>query len=105
VYRPVALLTRCSPPWWVLGVCLPIASVCGTFLVKLFTGSLLAMFLAPCAIGGLFVLLFAVTLNDRRLARADKPKWSLLEFASTFYVNPRGRDRTSPGLSPAASCS
>jgi hypothetical protein len=79
--------------------------VCGTFLVKLFTGSLLAMFLAPCAIGGLFVLLFAVTLNDRRLARADKPKWSLLEFASTFYVNPRGRDRTSPGLSPAASCS
>ena len=65
--------------------------MCGTFLVKLFTGNLLAMFLAPCAIGGLFVLLFAVTLNDRRLARADKPKWSLLEFASTFYVNPRKR--------------
>ena len=73
----------------VLGVCLPIASVCGTFLVKLFAGSLLAMFLAPCAIGGFFVLLFAVTLNDRRLARADKPKWSLREFASTFYLNPR----------------
>jgi MFS family permease len=73
----------------VLGVCLPIASVCGTFLVKLFAGSLLAMFLAPCAIGGFFVLLFAVTLHDRRLARADKPKWSLREFASTFYLNPR----------------
>jgi len=76
----------------VLGVCLPIASVCGTFLVKLFAGNLLAMFLAPCAIGGLFVLLFAVTLNDRRLVRADKPKWSLREFASTFYLNP-GKDR------------
>ena len=73
----------------VLGVCLPIGSVCGAFVVKLFTGSLLAMFLAPCAIGGFFVLLFAVTLNDRRLAKADKPKWSLREFASTFYVNPR----------------
>src|SRR3984885_15807761 len=73
----------------VLGVCTPIASVCGTFLVKLFAGSLLAMFLAPCAIGGLFVLLFAVTLNDRRLDRADKPKWSLREFASTVYLNPR----------------
>jgi MFS family permease len=73
----------------VLGVCLPIASVCGTFLVKLFTGNLLAMFLGPCAIGGFFVLLFAATLNDRRLARAAKPKWSLREFASTFYVNPR----------------
>jgi len=73
----------------VLGVCLPVASVCGTFLVKLFTGSLLAMFLGPCAIGGFFILLFAVTLNDRRLANGRKPAWSLREFARTFYVSPR----------------
>ena len=73
----------------VLGVCTPIASVSGTFLVKLFTGSQLAMFMAPCAIGGFFILLFAVTLKDRRLAKADKPNWSMREFASTFYVNPR----------------
>ncbi|MDQ1667435.1 MAG: hypothetical protein QOH75_3466, partial [Actinomycetota bacterium] len=73
----------------VLGICLPIASVSGTFLVKLFTGSQLAMFMAPCAIGGFFILLFAATLKDRRLASADKPTWSLREFASTFYVNPR----------------
>jgi MFS family permease len=73
----------------VLGVCSPIGSVCGAFVVKLFTGSLLLMFLAPCAIGGFFVLLFAVTLNDRRLDRADKPKWSLREFAGTFYLSPR----------------
>src|ERR1700729_472195 len=63
----------------VLGVCVPIASVCGTFLVKLFTGNQLAMFLAPCAIGGFFILLFAVTLKDRRLAKADKHTWSLRE--------------------------
>ena len=73
----------------VLGVCLPIASVSGTFLVQLFTGNQLAMFLAPCAIGGFFILLFAASLNDRRLAKADKPTWSLREFAGTFYVNPR----------------
>jgi MFS family permease len=73
----------------VLGICVPIASVSGTFLVKLFTGSQLAMFLAPCAIGGFFILLFAVTLKDRRLPRAGKPNWSTREFASTFYVNPR----------------
>jgi MFS family permease len=73
----------------VLGVCSPIGSVCGAFVVKLFTGSLFVMFLAPCAIGGFFVLLFAVTLNDRRLDRADKPKWSLREFAGTFYLSPR----------------
>jgi len=30
----------------------PLASVSGTFLVQLFTGNRLAMFLAPCAIGG-----------------------------------------------------
>src|SRR5665811_2360804 len=73
----------------VLGVCVPIASVSGTFVVKLFTGNQLAMFLAPCAIGGFFILLFAATLKDRRLSKADKPAWSLREFASTFYVNPR----------------
>ncbi len=73
----------------VLGVCLPIASVSGTFVVQLFTGNELAMFMAPCAIGGFFILLFAATLNDRRLSPEDKPAWSLREFASTFYVNPR----------------
>ena len=73
----------------VLGVCLPIASVTGTFLVQLFTGNQLTMFLVPCAIGGFFVVLFAVTLKDRRLAVADRPTWSLREFAGTFYVNPR----------------
>ncbi|WP_395728027.1 MFS transporter [Nakamurella sp.] len=73
----------------VLGVCLPIAAVSGTFLVQLFAGRELVMFLAPCAIGGCFVLLFAATLTDRRLDRADRPAWSLREFAGTFYVNPR----------------
>ena len=73
----------------VLGICLPIASVTGTFVVQLFTGDELAMFLIPCAIGGFFILIFAITLKDRRLAKADKPAWSLREFAGTFYVNPR----------------
>jgi MFS family permease len=72
-----------------VGVCLPIASVSGTFLVKLFTGNQLAMLVVPSAIGGFLILFFAVTLNDRRLANADKPRWSLREFASTFYVDPR----------------
>jgi MFS family permease len=73
----------------VLGVCLPVASVSGTFVVKLFTGNELAMFLAPCAIGGFFIVLFALTLDDRRLAAADRPDWSLSELAGTFYVRPR----------------
>jgi MFS family permease len=72
-----------------LGICVPVASVTGTFLVQLFTGNRLAMFLAPCAIGGCFILLFAARLDDRRLATADRPAWSLRELASTFYFNPR----------------
>ncbi len=73
----------------VLGICVPLASVAGTFLVKIFTGHQLVMFMAPCAVGALFVLLFALTLDDRRLAATDKPAWSLREFLGTFYVNPR----------------
>ena len=73
----------------VLGIGLPIAAVSATYLVQLFTGNRLAMFLVPCAIGGFFVLLFVSTLTDRRLDPADKPAWSLRDLASTFYVNPR----------------
>jgi MFS family permease len=73
----------------VLGVCLPIASVSGTFVVQLFTGNQLAMFGFPCAIGGLFIVIFALSVKDRRLPKADKPAWSAREFASTFYVSPR----------------
>ena len=73
----------------VLGVCLPIAAVSGTFIVKLFSGGSVATFLVPCATGGFFILMFALVLKDRRLAKADRPAWSLREFASTFYVKPR----------------
>jgi len=73
----------------VLGVCLPVAAVGGTFVVQLFAGNQLAMFLGPCAIGAFLVLLFAARLQDRRLAKANKPVWSVREFAGTFYVNPR----------------
>ncbi len=73
----------------VLGICLPIAAVSGTYIVKLFTGQQVATFLVPCATGGFFILLFAVVLRDRHLAKADRPAWSLREFASTFYVKPR----------------
>jgi MFS family permease len=73
----------------ILGVCLPVASVCATFVVDLFSASRIAMFLVPCALGGFFVLLFAAALQDRRLDRAARPPWSLRELAGTFYVNPR----------------
>ena len=73
----------------VLGLCLPVASVAGTFLVTLFAGNQVAMFMVPCALGGVVILLFAVTLDDRRLDGADPPAWSWRELATTFWVSPR----------------
>ena len=55
----------------ILGVSLPIASVVGTFLVKLFSPNLLGMFVAPCVVGGFFSILFAVTMNDPRHVRGS----------------------------------
>jgi MFS family permease len=79
----------------VLGICVPVAAVSGTFLVKLFSGNQLAMFLAPCAVGAVFILWFAVVLPDRRLDVADRARWSLHELVATFYVDPRrNRDYT-----------
>ena len=73
----------------VLGVCLPIAAVSGTFIVRLFSGHQIAALLAPSATGSFFIVLFACVLKDRHLAKADRPAWSIREFASTFYVKPR----------------
>jgi MFS family permease len=47
------------------------------------------MFLLPAVLGSLFIVAFAVTLQDRRLDVADKPAWSTRELLGTFYVNPR----------------
>jgi MFS family permease len=73
----------------VLGVSVPVATVAGTFLVKVVAGHQLAMFLLPCVAGGGFIVAFAVTLHDRRLERARVPSWSLREVTDTYYVSPR----------------
>lgn len=73
----------------VLGVCLPLAAVSGTLLVKLFAGNHLATFLVPCGIGGFFILLFAFLLRDRHLDSSDAAGWSLRGLASDFFVKPK----------------
>ena len=88
----------------VLGVCTPVASVVATFLVKLFTGNLVAMFLVPCAVGGFFILLFARSCRiagwSRRTSRRGRCGSSRVRSTST-----PGRARISRGPSPADSCS
>jgi MFS family permease len=72
-----------------LAVCLPVASVVGTFLVQLFDQNALTMLLVPCAVGVFLVLLFVARLADRRLTAGQAPSWSIREVLGTFYVNPR----------------
>jgi MFS family permease len=91
----VAVLPDQVPSQWrgrvsgVLGICLPLASLAATFLVDLFSGHQLAMFMAPCAVGGFFILLFVANLEDHRLPVARRPTWSVRELASTFYFSPK----------------
>ncbi|MBF4770502.1 MFS transporter [Nocardioides agariphilus] len=73
----------------ILGVCLPVASVGGSYVVNVFAGHELAMFLAPCAIGAVFVVLLVVRLEDRRLDPADRSPWSVRELLGSYYVSPR----------------
>jgi MFS family permease len=73
----------------ILGLCTPVASVAGTYLVQAFNGHQLAMFLVPCVVGGAPILLFVARLRDRRLDPADRPRWSFRELVGSLYVNPR----------------
>jgi MFS family permease len=73
----------------VLGICLPAASVVGTFLVQTFDASDLTMFLAPCVVGVVVVALFVTRLDDRRLDPIDRPPWSVRQLLGSFYVDPR----------------
>lgn len=73
----------------VLGICLPAASVAATYLVQAFDRTTLAMFLGPCVVGSVLVLLFVARLPDRRLAAGRRPPWSLRELLGSFYVDPR----------------
>ena len=74
----------------ILGICLPVASVAGTFLVQAFDGSTSSRCSWRRARSAASSWsLFATRLHDRRLDPADRPPWSLRELAGTFYVNPR----------------
>jgi MFS family permease len=71
----------------VLGICVPVASVIGAGVVNLFVGNQLAMFLAPCAIAGIFIILFALTLKDS--SPPARERGSKGNLVGAFFVSPR----------------
>ena len=77
-----------------LGLCGPLGIVTGTFIASRVDQSIVAMFLVPAAIGLVGILVFGLTLPDRRLGRDHPlPAYRLGEFLRSFWVNPlRHRD-------------
>lgn len=69
----------------VLGTCMPLGQLAGTFVVQSVAGSTLAMFMVPALIGAAAILLFAFTLKDRRLDVTQPVR----ETVSWYWVSPR----------------
>lgn len=73
----------------VMGICLPLGQVCGTFLVQSVASSTLLMFMVPATICVVVVLIFALTLRDRHLAPGTAPAFGWRDVAAIYWVNPR----------------
>lgn len=69
----------------VLGTCMPLGQLVGTFVVQAVAGSTLAMFMVPALIGAAAILLLAVTLPDRLLDKTQPVR----ETVSWYWVSPR----------------
>lgn len=73
-----------------VGLTLPLGMIGGTFIIQLMAASTLLTFLLPPMSAALSVIVFIALVNDRRLPKdAPKPKLSIREIASSFWVNPR----------------
>ena len=72
----------------VLGICMPVGQVAGTFLVQAVADSMLQSFMLPAAIGVATVLLLALLLPDRRLhAPPAAQPWR--DLLASFWLSPR----------------
>jgi MFS family permease len=73
----------------VMGICLPLGQVCGTFLVQAVAGSTLLMFMVPASICVVLVLWFALSLRDRHLSVRAVPAFGWKDVVAIYWVNPR----------------
>jgi MFS family permease len=76
-----------------LGICAPLATFAGSFIVQAVPKSAPVMFLAPAVVGIVSVLGLTLRLRDRRLGGTAPPPYGAREFFRSFWVNPvRHRD-------------
>lgn len=73
----------------VMGICLPLGQVSGTFLVQSVAASTLLMFMVPASICIVLVLVFALSLRDRHLAPGTAPPFGWRDAVAIYWVSPR----------------
>jgi MFS family permease len=73
----------------VMGVCLPLGQVTGTYLVQSVATSTLLTFMVPASICVVLVLVFALTLRDRHLAPGEVASLGWRDVIAIYWVNPR----------------
>jgi MFS family permease len=71
-----------------LGVGIPVAAIVGTYIVAGVDGTFMK-FLVPGLIAAVLVVLLVVVLPDKRIEKGSVPRYTVGEFARSFYVNPR----------------
>jgi MFS family permease len=54
----------------IMGVCMPLGQLIGTYIVQLFADSIVLAFMVPAALGAMAVLILATVLRDRHLTDA-----------------------------------
>jgi MFS family permease len=73
----------------IISITTPLGQVGGTYLTKALAGDMSAMLIVPGVICLLLVLLLAIVLPDRRLARAPAPGAHWTALLRSFWLNPR----------------
>jgi MFS family permease len=75
----------------VLGVCMPIGQLSGTFLVNAVSHSMLLMFMVPTGIGLALIAVLTLVLRDRDRTQppGSTPPIGAADFARSYWISPR----------------
>lgn len=71
-----------------LGICLQLGIVGGVYLTQA-VSSTFAMFMLPCAIASVLIVLFILVLDDKRIKKSEVPPFDLIGFFRNFWIDPR----------------
>jgi MFS family permease len=77
-----------GPASAIVGVSLPVGAVIGLGIATAVSSSLTLQILIPAGIAVLGSVVFAIVLKDPQVADAPRPPFDVVQFFSTFWVNP-----------------